>query len=170
MPLCPRETGWFFIGWMGVRISMAPGTPKSVWRMCLGPPGFPDHDPEFRPQLLLVCAGHRGVGHPESLGPPRTVSHPGTLGATHQDRNPAGSAPLPRTGFSPGEWRGHSVLLRKQAFATCFSLSLYFSHSASQIFWLTWPPLCFAGCGCTAGWACPTRSLSGGLKARHLWT
>lgn len=54
---------------------------------------------------------------------------------------------------SPGEWRGKSVLLKKQAFAAFF-FSLF--KPTFQIFRLTWPRVCFPGCECSAGWDVPS--------------
>lgn len=106
------------------------------------------------------------MGPPESPRPPRTVSHPGRLGTTHPGLGPSRLSPTAKDRLqswgvawlcSPAQEAGLGYF--------CFSLFLYFSHPASQIFWLTWPHLRFAGCECTARWACPTRSLSGGSEA-----
>lgn len=132
---------------------MAPGTPKSVWRMCLGSPGFPDHDPEFRPQLLLVCAGHSGVGHPESLGPPRTVSHPGTLGATHPGPEPSRLSPAAKDRLRP--WGVAWLLSPAQKAGLCylfFFVSLFRPPSFSNLLAdLAAPLLCRLWVHCWVG-------------------
>lgn len=92
------------------------------------------------PAAACVCRP-QWCGHPDSPRSPRTVSHPGRLGTTpNQDWDPAGSAPLPRTGFSLGEWHASSVLLKKQALAT-FVFLCFFTSPIQRLKSSGWPGL-----------------------------
>lgn len=127
----PGGIGWANAPWidgMGVNISMASVASKSIWRMYVpwGSLVFLIGSPKRRHQLLLMCAGRSGVGHPGSCGLKalpiiRAAWKPPPPGTGNTPR----LSPEPGTGFSPGEWQDKSVPVKKQAFAGFFYLSLF---------------------------------------------